>query len=216
VHPPGGIAGGDDLELQANVETGAAALLTTPGAAKWYRSGGPWAKQKIMFNVDGTLEWLPRDTIVFDGALAELECEVHLGADARYIGWDIVCLGRTGSGERFSRGKLRFRTAVMRQRKLLWLERGEVEGGGALMRSPVGLGGCSVFGTLVAAAASFEPDLLKQCREIAPTTLLPGLLIARYLGHSTEEAMRSFTALWRVLRPAVAARQAVEPRIWKT
>src|SRR5437762_3645059 len=112
VHPPGGIAGGDELSLQ--VKTQGHALLTTPGATKWYRSAGPWAKQKLAFEVDGTLEWLPRETIVFDGALAQLECEVRLGNAARYIGWEIVCLGRTGSGERFSRGKLTVDTRIVK------------------------------------------------------------------------------------------------------
>src|SRR5438105_10584460 len=78
VHPPGGIAGGDELSLE--VKTRGHALLTTPGATKWYRSAGPWAKQKLSFDVDGTLEWLPRETIVFDGALAQLECEIRLGS----------------------------------------------------------------------------------------------------------------------------------------
>src|SRR5438094_9519722 len=63
VHPPGGIAGGDELALSATVGDGAAALLTTPGAAKWYRSAGPWAKQSVAFDVEGTLEWLPQETI---------------------------------------------------------------------------------------------------------------------------------------------------------
>jgi len=214
VHPPGGIAGGDELSLQ--MKTQGHALLTTPGATKWYRSAGPWAKQKLSFEVDGTLEWLPRETIVFDGALAQLECEIRLGAAARYIGWEIVCLGRTGSGERFSRGKLKIDTRVMNGEKLLWVERGEVDGGGALMRSPVGLAGCSVFGTLVAAAPAFGADLLKQCREVAPTTLLPGLLIARHLGDSTEQAFRQFTDLWGLLRPALTGREAQPPRIWNT
>jgi urease accessory protein len=94
VHPPGGIAGGDELEIAVKAQ--GHALLTTPGAAKWYRSAGPWAKQKLLFEVKGTLEWLPRETIVFDGALAELGCEVRLGELGRYLGWEIVCLGRSG------------------------------------------------------------------------------------------------------------------------
>jgi urease accessory protein len=214
VHPPGGIAGGDELSLE--VKTEGHALLTTPGATKWYRSAGPWAKQKLLFEVDGTLEWLPRETIVFDGALAQLECEIRLGSAARYIGWEIVCLGRTGSGERFSRGKLRIDTRIVREEKLLWLERGEIEGGGALMRSAVGLGGRSVFGTVIAAAPAFEPSLVNQCRKIAATTVLPGLLIARYLGDSTEQAFRQFTDLWGLLRPALTGREAQQPRIWRT
>jgi urease accessory protein len=213
VHPPGGIAGGDELSLQ--VKTQGHALLTTPGATKWYRTAGPWASQKLEFEVDGTLEWLPRETIVFDGALAQLECEIRLGAAARYIGWEIVCLGRTGSGERFSRGKLRLGTRIMKEGKLVWLERGEIEGGGALMRSPIGLDDRSVFGTFVATGVPAE--LLAECRKIvAAVTLLPGLLIARTLGDSTEQAFRQFTDLWGLLRPALIGREAQPPRIWRT
>jgi len=214
VHPPGGIAGGDELVLEAGGEGDA--LLTTPGAAKWYRSAGAWAKQALRFGLDGSLEWLPRETIVFDGALAELECEVHLKGAARYIGWELVCLGRTGSGERFSRGKLRIDTRIARDEKLLWMERGEIEGGCALMRSPVGLAGKTVFGSLIAAAPRFEPALVNECRKIVATTVLPGILIARYLGDSSEEAMNAFTRLWAHLRPAVSGRDAVAPRIWST
>ena len=174
------------------------------------------ARQKLFFEVAGTLEWLPRETIVFDGALAELQCEVRLAGAARYIGWEIVCLGRTGSGERFSRGNLRIHTRVLRGENLLWTERGEIEGGGALMRSRVGLGGKAVFGNLIAAAPRFEASLVSQCRKIAATTVLPGLLIARYLGDSTEEAFDQFRSLWSLLRPALSGRDAVEPRIWST
>jgi urease accessory protein len=218
VHPPGGIAGGDELSLHVKSEKDSSALLTTPGAAKWYRTAGPWAKQKLVFAVDGDLEWLPRETIVFDGALAQLECEIRLGAAARYIGWEIVCLGRTGSGERFDKGEIRTETSVARNGRRLFFERGRIEGGGSLMRSPAGLGGRTVFGTLVA-AAEIETNLLSECRKRVPlcaVTLLPGLLVARYLGDSSEEAMRLFTQLWSVLRPAVCGRPAIEPRIWRT
>lgn len=218
VHPPGGIAGGDELSIKVRSERQSAALLTTPGAGKWYRTAGPWAKQKLVFAVDGDLEWLPRETIVFDGALAQLECEIRLGAGARYIGWEIVCLGRTGSGERFDKGEIRTETSVARKGRRLFFERGRIEGGGSLMRSPAGLGGRTVFGTLVA-AAEIEANLLSECRKRVPlcaVTLLPGLLVARYLGDSSEEAMRLFTRLWSVLRPAVCGRRAIEPRIWRT
>lgn len=211
VHPPGGIVGGDELSLEAASE--GHALLTTPGAAKWYRSAGQWARQKLSFEVTGTLEWLPREAIVFDGALAALDCEVRLADGARYIGWDIVCLGRTGSGERFTRGTVRLETRILREQKLLWLERGAIEGGGALLESPAGLGGKTVFGTLVATCDS--PSILRECTKIAPTTVLEGLLVSRYIGDSTEEAFNRLTQLWAVLRPALTGREAVAPRIWR-
>ena len=199
VHPPGGIAGGDELTLRTKVEEKSEALLTTPGAAKWYRSAGAWAKQALQFEVTGSLEWLPRETIVFDGALAELQCDVALQEGARYVGWEVACLGR------FKRGRLKLGTRITQGGRMLFVEKGEIEGGGRLMRSPVGLGGRSVFGTFIATSEE------KISVEGLATTRLPGLLIGRYLGDSSEEALQLFARLWKLLRP-----NAVEPRIWST
>jgi urease accessory protein len=224
VHPPAGIAGGDELEIAARAGAGAHALLTTPGAGKWYRSAGPWARQSLTFELEqgAFLEWLPQETIVFDGALADLRTEVRLAADARFIGWEVLCLGRTGSGERFTNGACRLRTAVTRDGRPLWHERGDIEAGSALMSAPAGLGGKTVCGTLYAAAAQLGAKQVASCREVAPAagqsavTLLPGVLLARYLGDSSEAAKWYFGELWRRLRPSLAGREAVEPRIWST
>ena len=219
VHPPGGIAGGDELALEATTGKDASALLTTPGATKWYRSAGAWARQSLAFDVQGTL---PQETIVFDGALGDARCEVDLAAGAGIIGWDIVCLGRTGSGERFSRGTYRSSVQVRREGKLLWLERARIDGGGRLLDSPAGLAGQPVFGTLFASTLNVNQELVAEMRNTEPetgrgaVTLLPGILLARYLGDSTEAAKRYFIALWRILRPALAGREAIEPRIWST
>jgi len=199
VHPPGGIAGGDELTLHGRIEEQASALLTTPGAAKWYRSAGAWAKQELKFEVEGSLEWLPRETIVFDGALADLQCNITLKEKASYIGWEVACLGR------FTRGRLRTATRITRGGKMLFVERGEIDGGGRLMRSPAGLGGRTVFGTFIATSVE------KVAVDGVAITRLPGLLIGRYLGDSSEEALHAFTRLWKALRPS-----AVEPRIWST
>ena len=217
VHPPGGIAGGDELQLVAGGGGNAHALLTTPGAGKWYRTAGPWARQSLRFEVEGVLEWLPRETIVFDGALAHFETEIRLRKNAKYLGWEVVCLGRRGSGERFDRGALQLETRVFREEKLLFLEKGRVDGGGRLMSSPVGLGGRSVFGTMIVTAEKIElAEPRKAMSERIVLTQLPGLLIARYLGDSGEEALHGFCRLWKLLRPTLAGRAAVEPRIWST
>ncbi len=210
VHPPGGIAGGDQLALRVDCAANSHAVLTTPGAAKWYRTAGAWAQQSLDFRVAGTLEWLPRETIVFDGALAELDCTVQLERAARFIGWEIVCLGRRGAGERFERGRLKVATRIDREGRPVYIDRGEIEAGGRLMHSPAGLGGRSVFGMMIATAESSI-----RIAELA-VTHLPGLVIARYLGDSSEAALQAFTALWKALRPSVCGRDAIEPRIWST
>ena len=127
LHPPSGIAGGDQLEINATVGTHAHALLTTPGAGKWYRSGGQEAAQRLAFTVaeGGTLEWLPQESIVFDAARAAMHSTIELAGEARFIGWEILCLGRRAAGERFRAGHLHLDTRLRRAGRLVWLERGE-------------------------------------------------------------------------------------------
>ncbi|HYM47406.1 MAG TPA: urease accessory protein UreD [Burkholderiaceae bacterium] len=218
VHPPAGIVGGDQLSLRINAEPKSAVLLTTPGAGKWYRSAGPWASQKLRFEVDGSLEWLPQETIVFDGALADMECEVNLGTNASYIGWEILCLGRAGSGERFNKGRIELRNKICRNGTPLWRERGAIDAGGRLMHSPAGLSGKSVCATLIAAAPQISSNVVAACRQVqdVAVTMLPGLLIARHLGDSSESAKQRFVQLWQILRPAIHDRVAQSPRIWRT
>jgi urease accessory protein len=215
VHPPGGIAGGDELALEVDTPGGSAALLTTPGAAKWYRSAGPLATQKLAFSVSGSLEWLPRETIVFRDANARLGCSVEASGRGVFIGWEVLCLGRRGSGERFDRGRLELRNEIRRDGKLLFAEQGRLDGGDRLLDSPVGLGGRSVYATLFAVAPEL-PDVKTIAPAQVAVTRLPGVLIGRYLGDSGEEALAAFTRLWTVLRPSLAGRRAIEPRIWRT
>jgi urease accessory protein len=84
LHPPAGIAGGDALSVQVRVGEGAKALITTPGAGKWYRSNGPLATQRLEFEVarGGVFEWLPQESIVFDQVHGRTETVVRLAGDA--------------------------------------------------------------------------------------------------------------------------------------
>jgi urease accessory protein len=224
VHPPAGIAGGDELDIAVRARRGAHALLTTPGAGKWYRSAGPWARQHVAIGATeaSIVEWLPQETIVYDGACADIRWEAHLSSDARLIAWDIVCLGRTGSGEGFGKGRCHIETRLVRDGRLAWLERGRIEPGTSLASSPAGLAGAPVLGTMIAAAPVIEDAWLAACREVAPrsgesaVTRLPGLLVARHRGDSTEAARMYFIELWKRLRLPVAGREAIEPRIWRT
>ena len=225
VHPPGGIAGGDTLTLDARLGESSAALLTTPGAGKWYRSSGLAARQTLNFNIGpcAALEWLPQESIVFNGADAQMHTLVHLAERSVYIGWEILCLGRQASGEQFSQGGLRFNTEVWKLGERLWVEQARLAGGDALLHSPIGLAGRAVCATLIAAGCEIDNATLAACRAVAPVentlpgiTRLPSALIARCIGDSGEEARNYFARLWTVLRPALRQRAAQLPRIWAT
>ena len=225
VHPPGGIAGGDSLSVRARLGPQSAALLTTPGAGKWYRTQAIAARQTLEFDVapGASMEWLPQETILFDGAIAEMRTTVRLEGDAAYTGWEILCFGRAASGQKFSSGLLTLQTEIFFGEARLWAEQGRVAGDDPLLASPVGLRGHSVCATLLAAGREVSNEILSACRALAPAegaicgvTRLPRLLIARWLGDSGEDARHYFAAMWGVLRPFMKQSVAVAPRIWST
>lgn len=224
LHPPAGIAGGDLLHIEVRVGEGAHALLTTPGAGKWYRSSGPAGQQNVGLQVaaDGVLEWLPQESIVFDGARARAVLEVALAAGARFIGQEMVCLGRTARGERFTRGQFESRIRVTRDGAPLFRERAMLGGDDARAHSVVGLGGCPAWGTLLATHDAGDEALIHALRALAPAegrgaiTRLPGLLVARWHGTAVEAGRHWFAALRAVMRPALLGRTAHDPRIWST
>jgi urease accessory protein len=224
LHPPGGIAAGDSLKLSARLGVDSHVCLTTPGAAKWYRCPSGEARQQLCFSVaaGGVLEWLPRENILFDASQACMDLEVELAPAAHFLGWEILCFGRRASGEQWRRGGLKLRTRISRDRQPLWRERAVVSAGSGFAVSPAGLAGYSVSGTLVCAGSDVDPELLAACRGIArcerdarsALTRLPGVLLARYLGHSSQDAHLWFAAIWKLLRPALLGAAATAPRLW--
>jgi urease accessory protein len=224
LHPPGGVAGGDALTVAARLASGSRVCLTTCGAAKWYRCPQAGAQQRLNFEVaaGAALEWLPRENILFDGSKAEMRLDVELASGARFLGWEILCFGRRASGEGWDRGGLRLRTRIRQAGRPLWSERANILAGSGFEASPVGLSGYSVSGTFVAAGSDIDAELLAACRATVPgggdsrlgVTSTPRLLVARYLGHSSQDAFRWFTSVWAVLRPALLSQPAIAPRLW--
>jgi len=224
VHPPGGIVGGDVLAIAVDAGGATRVQLTTPGAAKWYRSAGPVASAETTLRARSAafVEWLPQETLLYDGSRSVARITVELEGDARFIGWDVVCLGRVASGERYASGSLAQSIDVLRDGTLVWCERTRLEGGSAALQSGAMFGGAPVFGTMIAAGGELADGLLAACRGVTcaegegAVTRLRAALVARYRGSSAAAARTYFASLWRVLRPAFAGRAAVPPRIWST
>ncbi len=225
VHPPGGIAGGDRLSLKTEMGSSAHALLTTPGAGKWYKANDLTASQSLVFTLaeNAVLEWLPQETIIFDAAQALLTTRVELAPSAHYAGWEIICLGRQAAGEKFSAGRLRLRTQIFRAGKPIWGEFADLRGGDALLTSPVGMNNCTVCATFLIAAGATPAGVLEACRAVTAqdnaacgVSALPQIFTARYLGRSAHHARYYFEALWAILRPWYAGQKARRPRLWNT
>ncbi|MFL9710023.1 urease accessory protein UreD [Methylobacillus sp. Pita1] len=225
IHPPGGVAGGDQLQLVATLGASAKALLTTPGAGKWYKANQLSASQEIRFQLaaNSCLEWLPQENILFDGSDVRFSSEIDLAENAVFCGWDIMCFGRQARSEQWDEGELRQVMQVRREGRLIWNERLFARPQSLVMRSDIGLKGMPVNGSLVVAAGAVPVDIVEACRAIEArgdahygVTALPEIFSARYIGRSSEAAREYFERLWQVLRPWYAVRPAVRPRIWNT
>ena len=243
LHPPGGIVAGDQLMISISAEEDSHAVLTTPAAGKFYRvmDGKHSQIQRNFLKVKSRslMEWLPQETIYFRGADADLSTEIDLEAEAEFIGWEINCLGRRASGEKFETGSVVQTLSLSKSGKLLHRERFKVE---AARDNPVqknrwSLAGQDVFGTLVAFLPfdEFEYDVLpeKHLEESlenrlmsllvrdgsAPywgVTIKSGVLLVRYLGDSSQKCRSGFVDIRFFLLKQFKGIEAVSPRIWAT
>ncbi len=218
LHPPGGVVGGDRLVLDVHLEAGSHALLTMPGATKFYRSAGPVSVLKQHFHLaeGSTLEWLPPGNICFSGARVSLENRFSLAPGARLLAWETLCLGRPVMGESFSHGALDSRLVIDMPDDPGLHERLRIDGG-YLSK----LAGYPLQATFCAAPAT--PELLEQARALlesltvpAGATLLGQLLVVRLLDHDNQRLQSTLARLWQSLRPAITGLAPCPPRIWAT
>jgi len=226
LHPPGGLATGDRLEIEARVLPHAHALITAPAAQKLYRCPTHPSRQAVRLSVrSGALEWLPQETIAFDGARSKLDLRVDLDASARFIGWEVLSLGRPASAECFTRGGLDQRIEITRSGRITWLDRLRIDPAESSMSSAWGLQGRTTVGTLVCTPALSEwvsevrsalRAHVDPARELCDVTCVGDLIVVRFLGDQALRARACFMAAWQVLRPLAMARSACAPRIWST
>ena len=229
VHPPGGIVGGDRLQIDATLAEGTHALITTPSAARFYRSAGELAQQTLRARLapGARLEWLPLETLVYDAALAENRMRFELSPGAELMGWDIVALGLPTANLPFERGHFTQHLELPGR----WLERGTVAAADPQLRqSPLGLAGHTVMATLWFAAGQALPNsrregLLDAARAISNTHPLratvgstspeDGVVALRLLAQRVEPAFELLSRVRAAWRLQAWALQANPPRIWR-
>lgn len=225
LHPPGGVAGGDRLDLCFHLDTGARVVLTTPGATKFYRSehGVSTQSTRIEVGAGAICEYLPQETIVFDGANPRIGTKVSLASDATYVGWEFLCLGRPAANEGFETGMLSQRIEIARDGKPIWFERVELAGGSPLIRAAFALAGQPTWGTMVYAGTVVE-DAAERVRAaigesgngVFSVSQLEHVVVCRYLGPRVSDGKSFFSRAWDILRTTCQGKAASPPRIWAT
>lgn len=235
VHPPGGIAGGDVLEVRAQLTPGSHALITTPGATRFYRSSGADAEQRLVASVapQARLEWLPLESIAYRDCRALNRMRFELAPGAQMIGWDVLALGLPAAGEAFEADTHphgRFTQEI--ELPGVWLERGTVRATDrALLDSPLGWAGRRVMGTLWLASGEALPTALRSGLQDAArarcdahvlaatagtTSPHEQVVILRVLAERVEPAMQLLTQVWADWRAMAWELPACAPRVWRT
>jgi urease accessory protein len=229
VHPPSGLVGGDVLAIDVRVGPRAHGLVTTPGAARFYRSTGEPAIQRANVSLaDGArLEWLPLEAICYSGCIAENHLRLDLAPGAEAIGWDITALGLPASEQPFERGSLLQHLEV----RGAWLERGRIAAeDDRLLDGPLGLAGRRCLATLFFAAGTpLTRERREQALELANAAIAareggellagatapgPQVIAVRVLSPLVEPAMALLKAIRSVWRPALWHLPATQPRTW--
>ncbi|WP_082095726.1 urease accessory protein UreD [Photobacterium halotolerans] len=230
LHPPGGVVGGDQLTITAHVSEGAQALVTTPGATKFYRSAGKLAHQRQILRVapEAQLEWLPQENIHFPGARVKFNTEIHIAPGGRFIGWEMHCFGRPALNECFETGHIAGHCRVFLDDALVLAEGMNLNASLAQPSRAASLRDFPMNATLLIAGETDEllivvQDLLNQHHEsanknnlIAGVTQIDGLLAVRALAQGTEPLLQLFTRIWQHTRAHWSGTFPLPPRIWAT
>jgi len=228
VHPPGGLVGGDLLDLQVTVGPGAHGLVTTPGATRFYKSEAGLATQQLKARVEegARLEWLPLEAIAYNQCEALNKAVFDLSPSAEMMAWDITALGLPAAGMPFVQGTFRQHLEIKR----VWLERGTVRASDTRwMNSPLGLAGQKCMATLVFASGSTIESArlergLTSARErmeahslrlqAGVTSPHPNTMVARVMSPVTEPAMQLLKQIWAAWRQDMWQLSSTHPRLW--
>ena len=220
INTGGGLASGDDILQQFAVGDGASLTVTTQPAERSYRCHDDATTRidvRATVGHDGTLLWLPQETILFDRTRLKRSIDIDLAGSSRVMIAETVVFGRIAMGEKVVAGMYADAWRVRRDGRLIFAENVRItDAAFELMTMAAMSGGAHVATTLVLAAPDAE-NFLKPARAVladAPfscaASAWDGKLVVRGLAHRTEDVRRVIAKLIS----ALGAGQL--PRVWWT
>ena len=219
----GGITDGDHLDYTVTAEDGAQVTATTQAAEKVYRSRGEdsHVQSRLKIASGAILEWLPQETILFNGAALKRQTRIDMDSSSRLLAMDWLLLGRLASGERLDEASVRDRWRLRRDGRLIWADdfrlHGDIEN---LRQRPSLLDGALALATLIYAGPEAGQhletarDLLDACVGRAGVSERPGLLICRFLAPDGLILRRDVEAFLSPFRAAIHGHTHPLPRVW--
>ncbi|SEN90841.1 urease accessory protein UreD [Bradyrhizobium sp. OK095] len=215
VNTAGGVAGGDNFDIDIAASQGSRLTLTTAAAEKVYRAPGGAAQLNIALKVaaGAHLGWLPQETILFDRARVHRRFDIDLDDTASLLLCEIVVFGRTAMGERMEQGEFVDRWRLRRGGRLVFAETVRLDGniGAKFGRSAVAKGGAAIGTALIVPG---DEALVERIRE-ASDSFSGEVGISAWNGFAMARFCAQDAARLRADMMAVLARTgAALPRLW--
>ena len=222
----GGLVGGDALTVRVSAEAGARALVTAQAAEKIYRSAGADCRIEMDLAADtgAWLEWLPQETIVFEGARFRRRTCVEAAADARVLAGELLVFGRSAMGEAVTRGLVRDAWEVRVGGRLVWADALHMDRDlQSILAHPAAMGGIKACATAAYVAADAGDHLETARAQLVETatgdvraaaTVVNGVLVMRWMGPDAASLRIAFGGFWAQFRHWVAGLPEALPRLW--
>lgn len=239
VHPPAGVAGGDELAVSIVQHAHTHAVLSTPGATQWYKTSAQTpATMSVQLRLaeHAKLDWLPQENILFDASHVRLHTELDLAPSASAIGWDVCVLGRSAKGETWQHASLVQRSRITRGGQALWIEHSDLNSQHPLCNNTAALANHRIMGTLWAVGGRANSELAQAVAVDLPYTAhlkagvtclndtqggiqqgtqpSGGVMLLRVLGDDMQAVRACLVDAWTKLRPLIHAADAVPLRLW--
>jgi urease accessory protein len=225
LHPPGGMAEGDTVRINVTQGPDSKTVLTSPAAAKWYKSSGTFASQEVQIRLGARaqLDWLPPENILFENAHANFRFRLELEPGASAIGWEIFVFGRRAMGETWDNGALRIDSQFSNESGLLWAEKANITGGSSLRTTAQGLAAFPIAGMIWATGPNCPETIAETLAPSLPftdtlragvTCLNRNVLVVRAVAQKIEPLRDLMIRCWTCLRPAIHGTPPIPLRLW--
>ena len=231
LHPPSGVAGGDHLCVEIALDQDAQAVVTTPGATRWYKSNGCQASQSVNIGLarGAHLDYLPCENIVFDEVSALTNLTIHQDVGSSLMAWEMVQLGRVESGEMWRESNLSFNVRLILNERLVWADCSRIDSTSLSRDSTCGLHGHRIFGTMWISSSRLSREQSEELAAEMPwgPTLRAGisyldvsnghsLVVMRALSHEAQDMREFFSSIWLRLRESACGLSPQALRWWRT
>ncbi|WP_339948516.1 urease accessory protein UreD [uncultured Albimonas sp.] len=156
----GGLTGGDRFDWAAEAGEGSHLVVATQTAERIYRAQADETAQvraRLRAGPGARLEWLPQETILFDGGALDRRLEIDLAPDAEFLGVEPLILGRAAMGETVRDARFRDAWRLRIDGRLVWADGLRLEGdASAIAAQAASFGGRLCAATAVRAGPGAE------------------------------------------------------------